>query len=100
MPLAAPVTTATLPSRRIILLLAVRRCRNSGEIIVYDLAETQGQIGDDMQRRNDFEHRQLGDGREGMWVERERGRTGPRALHLHVLKIVLDQLANPRPPVD
>src|SRR5438105_10907600 len=61
MPLAAPVMTATLSSRRIDSLLAAERVLDVGrEIVVHDLAETQREVGENVHGRDDLQHRQLG----------------------------------------
>src|SRR4029453_4351720 len=71
MPLAAPVTTATLSLRRMDFLLAAGRLLNaSSEIIIHDLAKPQGEIAQDVYRGKDLQDRQLGDGRHGVRAQR------------------------------
>src|SRR5215467_3274582 len=93
MPLAAPVTMATLFSSR----MMFSRFR---QVIVDDLAEAKRQIGDDVGGREDFEHRQFRDGSERVGVQIERARSSPGTLQIDVLKVVFDQLADPRATVD
>src|SRR5215472_14491227 len=95
MPLAAPVTMATLFSRRMALLPV----SGSAQIVVDDLAEPQGQIGDDVRGRDHLEYRQLGNRRQGVGVEIERARTRPRAIQFDVLEVVFDNLADARASV-
>src|SRR5713101_4651154 len=93
-PLAAPVTTATRFFRRMACLLG------SLEIVVRDLAEAEGQVGDDVDARHDLQDRKLGHRRQRMRVEVERGRAGPGAFDRDVLEVVLDELADARRAVD
>src|SRR5258708_4638189 len=80
MPLAAPVTTATLSLRRIDLLLAADRLlRIRREIIVHDLAKPQREVAEDVHGGDDLQDRQLGDGCHGMGAEGQGARAGPRA---------------------
>src|SRR5262249_3424263 len=82
------------------LLAAGRLLRTRREIIVYDLAKPQGQIGQDVHGGKDFQDRQFGDRRHGMRAERQGAWTGPRAFDRDVLEVILDQLANARATVD
>src|SRR5262249_48504411 len=118
MPLAAPVITATLSARR-----ARRAALAAGsldktlfckfmdssfpvgglelhEVVVDDLAELEGEVGDDVRPGHDLEHRQLGERRQGVREQGELGRPGPRSLQIDVAEIVLDQLADARRAVD
>src|SRR6516162_559539 len=92
MPLAAPVTMATLFSSS----MMFSRFR---QVIVDDLAEAKRQIGDDVGGREDFEHRQFRHGSERVGMQIERARSGPSALQIDVLKVVFDQLADARATV-
>src|SRR6516165_23396 len=92
MPLAAPVTMATLFSSS----MMFSRFR---QVIVDDLAEAKRQIGDDVGGREDFEHRQFRHGSERVGMQIERARSGPSALEIDVLKVVFDQLADARTTV-
>src|SRR5215813_11602687 len=92
MPLAAPVTMATLFSSR----MMFSRFR---QVIVDDLAEAKRQIGDDVGGREDFEHRQFRDGSERVGMQIERARSGPSTVQIDVLKVVFDQLADARASV-
>src|SRR5258708_20320035 len=83
MPLAAPVTRATRLVRRTVNLL-------SAQIVVDDLAEAEGEIGDDMDARQDLEHGQFGHRRQRVRVEVKCRRPGPGAFDRDVLKVVLD----------
>src|SRR5216683_6729255 len=93
MPLAAPVTTATRFSRRMMLLL-------SAQVVVHDLAEAQGEIGEDMDARENLEDGKLGHRCQRMRVELQRDRPGPGAFDRDVLEVVLDDLADARRAVD
>src|SRR6516162_7290736 len=96
MPLAAPVTMATLSLRRM--------SRNSRggrlQVIVGDLAEAERDIANQVNRGHDLEHGQLGDRGERMRRERKRRRACPRALERNVLEIIFDELADSRAAVD
>src|SRR5262245_19945369 len=71
MPLAAPVTMATLSLRRMGFLLAAARLLNARcEVIMHDLAKPQGQIAQDVHRGKDLQDRQLCDGRHGVRAQR------------------------------
>src|SRR5882724_3812972 len=101
MPLAAPVTTATLSLRRIDGLLAAGRLlRTRREIVVHDLAEPQREVAEDVHCRDDLQDRQLRHRCHGVRAERQRARAGPRASDRDVLEIVFDQLANAGAAVD
>ena len=65
-----------------------------------DLAQTEGQVGDEVGGRQDLEHRQLRDGRQRMGVKIERTGTDPGTLQLDVFEAVFDQLADPRGAID
>ena len=67
---------------------------------MHDLAEAQRQIGDEVDGRDDLEHRQVGDRREGVRVKLQRTRPRPGAAHLDVLKPVFDELADARCAID
>src|SRR5262245_19763642 len=89
MPLAAPVTTATLFSRRIGFLLAANRfLRLRSKIVVDHLAEAEREVGEDVHGRDDLQNRQFGDRRHGMGAQRQRARTGPCALDRDVLQVI------------
>src|SRR5215831_12470742 len=93
MPLAAPVTMATLFSSSMLFSRLT-------QVIVDDLAKTKRQICDDVGGRDDFEHRQFRDGSERVGMQIERARSGPSALQIDVLKVVFDELADPRAAID
>ena len=69
-------------------------------VIVDDLAETEGQIGEDVRCGDDLAHRQIGDRRQSMGPQIERRRSGPGAFHGDVFEPVVDKLKNPRAAVD
>src|SRR4051794_28167100 len=106
MPLAAPVTMATLSLRR----MSRHSCggrpgrrlplRGRGKIVVDDLAEAEREIANEMNRGDDLEYRQLGDWSKRMRRERNRARAGPRPLERHVLEVIFDELADARAAVD
>src|SRR6476620_10709264 len=64
-PLAAPVTMATL-SCNCLSVSCSRNGRCLSHVIVHDLAKTERQIGENVRSRDDLEHRQLGQRGEGM----------------------------------
>src|SRR5262245_66402782 len=100
MPLAAPVTMATLSLRRMGRVPAAEGDEGSTEVVVHDLAEAEREIADHVNRGDHLEHRQLRHRRQRVWPQLERGRAGPGALHRHVLALRFDQLADPRAPAD
>ncbi len=61
-----------------------------------DFAQSQGEIGENMDGRNDFQHRQISNRRESMRVEFQCGRSYPGAFQMHVLQVILDQFADAR----
>ena len=61
---------------------------------MHDLAEAEGQIGDEVDGRDDLEHRQVGDRRQRVRIKLQRARPRPGAAYLDVLKPVFDKLAD------
>ena len=59
---------------------------------MHDPAETERQVGDEVERRDHLEHRQLSNRRQRVRHQSESRGPGPGALQDNVLKIVLDQL--------
>src|SRR5215468_10085912 len=106
MPLAAPVTMATLSLRRMSRYSRRGRLerqfsfRRGLKIVVGDFAEAEREVANEMNGGDQLEHRQLCDGRERVRRERNRRGTCPGALERHVLEIVFDQLADSRAAVD
>src|SRR5260370_28355396 len=95
MPLAAPVTMATLSLRRMSRnsrggrfqrRLALRGGRLQG--IVDDLAEAERDIANEVDRGHDLEHGQLGDRGEGVRRERKPRRARPGALERDAFQII------------
>ena len=72
----------------------------SGEIIVNHFAEAEREVGHDVGRGYNLEHRQLGEGRQRVRTQLERAGSDPGALHLDIGEVVLDQLANAWAAVD
>src|SRR5262245_59277817 len=97
-PLAAPVMMATLSLRSMSVSLACRLA--SGQVVVNDLAEIEGEVGDDVRARHDLEHRQLSEGRQGVREQGELGRPGPGSLQIDIGEVILDQLADSCRAVD
>src|SRR5262245_62652830 len=97
-PLAAPVMMATLSLRCMSVSLACRLA--SGQVVVNDLAEIEGEVGDDVLARHDLEHRQLGERRQGVREQGEFGRAGPCSLQIDIGEIVLNELADAWRAVD
>src|SRR5882762_8651459 len=95
MPLAAPVTTATLFLRRMGTFPLILP-----QVIVDDLTETERQVGKDVLRRDDFHDGQFGDGRQSVRHQRQRARTRPRTFDRDVFEIIFHQFAYPRRAVD
>src|SRR5262245_21794253 len=83
-PLAAPVTTATLSFKRMAISLLSALRPLLGQVIVHDLAEAEREIGDDLGPGHDLEHRRLGQWCERVREKRERRRSGPRSLEADV----------------
>src|SRR5262249_29071202 len=107
MPLAAPVTMATLSLRRMSRNSRggrfQRRLALGGgrlQVIVSDFAETEREIANEVNRGHDLEHGQLRDRGEGVRRERKRRWPRPRALERDVLEIIFDELADARAAVD
>src|SRR5262249_41990229 len=104
MPLAAPVTMATLSLRRMSRYSRRGRIerrfslRRGLKIVVGDFAEAEREVANEMNGRDHLEHRQLCDGRKRVRRERNRRGTCPGALERHVLEIIFDQFANARAP--
>ena len=65
MPLAAPVTMATLFSKRLMTLYFFDR-DSVGKIIVYDLSEIKGEVRDQVDARDHLEHRKISERRQCM----------------------------------
>ena len=61
----------------------------STEIIVGDLAEAEGQVGDDVDARENLEDGQLGHGGQRVRTEIKRRRPRPRAFDRNVVEVVL-----------
>ncbi len=67
---------------------------------MHDLAETEREIGDEVNSGDDLEHRQLGERRQGVGEQGELGRSGPGAFEIDILQMVFDQLAYARRAID
>src|SRR4051812_15311299 len=98
MPLAAPVTMATLPSKRDIRVFLSdflgRRGSVLGEVVEDHLTKSQCQIRDVVRGREDFANRQAVNVAHRVVEELQRRGARPRALQGHALAIVADQLAD------
>ena len=64
------------------------------------LAEAERQIGDEVNRRDNLEHRQLCDGRERVRIELQRARAGPGAADVNVFQSKLYELTDPSCAID
>src|SRR5262249_47671535 len=107
MPLAAPVTMATLSLRRMSRNSRggrfQRRLALGGgapQVVVGDLAWAERDLATEVNRGHDVEHGHLRDRGEGMRRERKRRRARPRALKRDVVEIIFDELADARTAVD
>src|SRR5215470_9827648 len=110
MPLAAPVTMATLSfkrmaplallSERMGLLQAESRYRSLAHVVVHDLAKAERQIRENVDCRDNLEYRQLGDRGQRMRGQRQSCGAGPGALQGNVLEIIFHELAHARATVD
>src|SRR5215475_1777059 len=110
MPLAAPVTMATLSFKRMAplallselmgLLRAESRYRSLAQVVVHDLAEAERQIRENVDCRDNLEHWQLGDRGQRMRGQRQSRRASPGALQRNVFEIIFHELAHPRAAVD
>src|SRR5262245_34627063 len=99
MPLAAPVTMATLsfrrmaplalPSLRMGLLRAARRSSDRlGQVVVHDFAEAERQVRENVDGRDNLDDRQLRDRGQRVRGQRQSRRTGPGALQRNVLELI------------
>src|SRR5215471_11215228 len=110
MPLAAPVTMATLSFKRMAplallselmgLLQAESRYRSLAHVVVHDLAEAERQIRENVDCGDNLEYRQLGDRGQRMRGQRQGCGAGPGALERNVLQIIFHELAHARAAVD
>src|SRR5262249_26693447 len=107
MPLAAPVTMATLSLRRMSRNSRggrfQRRLALGGgrlQVIVGDFAEAEREIANEVNRGHDLEEGQLRDRGEGIRRERKGRRARPRAFERDVVEIIFDELADARAAVD
>src|SRR6185437_8096095 len=104
MPLAAPVTTATLSVRRIVIVPFERSPRPtmglSEQIIVHDLAQTERQVRNDVGRRYNLQDGKLRHRRQRMRNQRQRSRPVPSALHVDIQQRIFHQLANAGAAID
>src|SRR5271166_5764834 len=90
MPVAAPVTSATFPSKRDIAeFLSIRgELGRLFQVVEDDTAEAERQVGDVVAGRHHLADRQPRDIAHRVLEELDRGRTGPGALHRDVLAMV------------
>ena len=65
-----------------------------------DLAKAQRQVGDEVNRGDDFEDGKLGDGRERVGIQGESAGPCPHAPETNVFQVVANELANARAAVD
>ena len=72
----------------------------STQIVVDDLAEPEGQIGNDVCGRDHLRHRQFGNRCQGVRMEIKRAGTGPGTFEFNVFEMIFDELANARSAVD
>src|SRR6516225_1927725 len=108
MPLAAPVMMATLPSscpmERIPVGRSERmpraRAATSGQVVMDDFAEPEGEIDDQVRGGDDFPDRKIRNRRERVGMKLERRRSSPRALEDDVREIEANQFADARRAVD
>src|SRR5262245_15114572 len=110
MPLAAPVTMATLSFRRMappvlslrgmgLLQAEVRSSDRLAQVVVHDFAEAERQIRENVDSRDNLEDRQLGDRGQRMRGQRQGCGPGPSALQRNVLEIIFHELAYARAAV-
>src|SRR5499427_116405 len=110
MPLAAPVTMATLSFKRMAplallselmgLLQAESRYRSLAHVVVHDLAETERQVRENVDCRDHRDDRQLGDRSQRMRGQRQSCGAGPGTLQRNVLQMIFHELAHARRAVD
>src|SRR5260370_31955922 len=97
----APIAIAALSSKRIALLpVEQRSSARLLYIVVHDVAETEREIGENVGCRLDLQHRQLGDGCQGVRGQRQGCGAGPYSLQNDVLEMIFDELADARGAVD
>src|SRR5262249_24326739 len=105
MPLAAPVTMATLSCRRIappalsserigLLRAKSRSFDRLGHVVVHDLAEAERQIRENVDCRDDLRYWQFRDRGERMRGQRQSRGAGPGALQNDVLEMIFHELAH------
>jgi hypothetical protein len=70
------------------------------EVVVDDLAEAEGEVGENVGCRHDLAHGEIGDGRQRVWPEVKCSRPSPGAFHGHILEPVIDQLEDARAAID
>src|SRR6516164_11775601 len=110
MPLAAPVTIATLSFRRMappvfssrmgLLQAEIRSLDRLGHVVVHDLAEAKRQICENVDCRDNLDDRQLSDRSQRMRGQRQSCGAGPGALERNILEIIFHELAHARAAVD
>src|SRR5215469_1220341 len=64
------------------------------QVVMDDLAKPQREVAQEVHRGEDFQDRQLRHWRHSMGAERQRTRSGPRALDRDVLEVIFDKFAN------
>src|SRR5215475_7681760 len=105
MPLAAPVTMATLSFRRMapavfssqrmgLLQVESQSSCRLAHVVVHDLAEAERQIRENVDCRDDLDDRQLGDRGQCMRGQRQSCGAGPGTLQRNVLEMVFHELAH------
>src|SRR5262249_57970653 len=108
MPLAAPVTTATLSARRVFAAGSLDKaslCKFMGfsfpvgglglrQVVMGDLAERERQIRNQVHRGDHLQDRQLRDWGQRMRPEVQRCRTGPGSLQIDVFQRILYEPAD------
>src|ERR1700760_4682440 len=70
------------------------------QVVVNDLAETERQVGYDMNSRHHLKDRQVRDRRQCMRQQMERRGAGPGSLYRNILEVIFDQFADAWRPID
>ncbi len=67
---------------------------------MHHAAKSKCEVSLDVDRRNDLDHRQVGNRRERMWVQVESRGTASCPFQLNVLQVITDELADARAAID
>jgi hypothetical protein len=83
-----------------LLIFSALRLFEMRHVVVDDATQSQRQVGKDMTGGQHFQHRQIRHRGKGVVMQFKPGGAGPSAFYRHILKVILDQFANPRRAID